>query len=92
MSESSFKVHWNVALYKVGDGNTYRRLASFEQKTDRDTFVKDFLGSDKQGDWYNLADKSKFDNADKGAKVKGFIFKLEQVRDLPSLRSLLGTY
>jgi hypothetical protein len=95
MSESSFKVHWNVTLYKVGNGTTFRRLANFEHAGDRNSFedfLKNQLKAVKQGDWYNLADEGKFKQADGKAKDKGFIFKLEQVRDLPSLRSLLGTY
>jgi hypothetical protein len=99
---TSHAVHFHIVAYKVSNGSDHRHLADFEKAATRNDFEQYLLshGAEKKpdDDWYQFkqADEKKFEAANTEARnKKGNVYKLTDaphVRDLPSLRSLLGTY
>jgi hypothetical protein len=90
METNNSAVRDYVVAFRHGDGSGERLLADFATGKNKEDFVKYLHGlerEDKAGDWYKLS----ADNFKKAKDhTKGHNYSLN-VRDLPSLRSLLLT-
>jgi hypothetical protein len=94
-------VHFHIVAFKVSDGTTYRQLADFTTDSISQEFVnylENTLKATKAAndDWYKLPGQKEISEGITKAKaLNGNCYDLpyaNSVRDLPSLRSLLGTY
>jgi hypothetical protein len=95
-------VHFHIVAFKVGDGSTYRQLSDFKDQDISGNFENYLVNTLKAtkatgDDWYKLPDVKDIikQGIQKTKDLGGNCYDLpyaNSVRDLPSLRSLLGTY